>query len=495
LACTDDNLNQPNPQLADPLYGIWMLTLDEQTLLPIVLGEEGFMFTDVVALQPRTAPAFIPDGQGGVDLDQALVDEGVGVINIKSVYDFDGTDITGVGPATLANPALVTPDQRPARFIRIVKAVSIPSRDLVQLNGASFGRSAGQLMKEILGYAAVEPDGSVKVKVPADVAFMISVLDKNGRRITERHQNWLQLKPGQQLSCNGCHDNNSSLPHGRVDAKLATINNGATTTGLPFPNTEPALFADAGETMAETWSRINGTRGLSPNIDYVDDWTDANILPKTASFSYSYSDLTTAVPTTIGCLSQWNNRCRITINYPDIIQPIWDLSRITLDTDGVTVLTDNTCTRCHSPMDDMGVAQVPAAQLDLTGDPSVDNPDLLTSYRELFFSDNEQEVVNGALIDRLIPLLDGNGNPVFEVDQNGDLILDVDGNPIPVLVTVGVSPALRVFAANVNPRLFDLLEPGGSHFGWLSAAETKVISEWLDIGAHNYNNPFDVPQN
>ena len=32
-------------------------------------------------------------------------------------------------------------------------------------------------MREILGYAPVEPDGSVKVKIPANVAFAISVLD------------------------------------------------------------------------------------------------------------------------------------------------------------------------------------------------------------------------------------------------------------------------------------------------------------------------------
>ena len=31
-------------------------------------------------------------------------------------------------------------------------------------------------------------------------------------------------------------------------------------TAHRFPNTEPALFANAGETMAEVWTRINGVR-------------------------------------------------------------------------------------------------------------------------------------------------------------------------------------------------------------------------------------------
>jgi hypothetical protein len=35
------------------------------------------------------------------------------------------------------------------------------------------------------------------------------------------------------------------------------------------------------------------------------------------------------------------------------------------------------------------------------------------------------------------------------------------------------------------------------HSNMLSGAELKLISEWLDIGAQNFNNPFDpaVPQN
>jgi len=60
-------------------------------------------------------------------------------------------------------------------------------------------------MKEIVGYSMIEPDGSVMLKVPANTALQISVLDANGRRITTRHQNWLQLRPGQFLECNGCH--------------------------------------------------------------------------------------------------------------------------------------------------------------------------------------------------------------------------------------------------------------------------------------------------
>ena len=38
---------------------------------------------------------------------------------------------------------------------------------------------------------------------------------------------------------------------------------------------------------------------------------------------------------------------------------------------------------------------------------------------------------------------------------------------------------------------------GGSHAGYLSPAELRLLAEWLDIGAQYFNNPFDpaVPLN
>ena len=64
------------------------------------------------------------------------------------------------------------------------------------------------------------------------------------------------------------------------------------------------------------------------------------------------------------------------------------------------------------------LAQVPAAQLDLSDSSSDQNADHLTAYRELMYGDNEQEIVEGALIDRLVIVTDGNGNTVFETDED-----------------------------------------------------------------------------
>ena len=416
------------------------------------------------------------------------------LIKCAFVYDFDGTAIADI--AALADPLQTTAADRPARFVRIVKAVAMPDDDIVDLDGTAFGRSQAQLMREIIGYAPVEPDGSVKVKVPANVAFWIDVLDAQGRRMApwnERHNNWMQVRPGEEMQCTGCHTSDSELPHARRDAQAPSVNSGALVDGSPFPNTEPALFANSGETMAELISRINGLPDPNLDLQYTDLWTDPNVRAKDPSFAHNYADLSTTPPVDPGCVTNWNATCRIAIHYPMHIHPLWSVDRQVFDVDGITLLRDDTCTSCHNVVDDMGAAMVPLAQLDLSDGQSPDEADHLNSYRELLFNDNEQEVDNGALQDVLVQATDGNGNPLFQEDADGNLILDINGDPIPVLVTVNVAPVMRVGGAQASGDFFNLFAPGASHEGRLTGAELKLISEWIDIGGQYYNDPFSVP--
>src|SRR5690606_37990888 len=133
-------------------------------------------------------------------------------------------------------------------------------------------------MREILGYAPIEPDGSVQVKVPANVAFAISIVDAQGRRLGGpagvRHANWLQLQAGERMQCNGCHATAADAPqaHGRAGMTLS-INDGALQSGA-FANTRASLLANAGETMAQTRNRImcGGACSLSMELAYRDYW-------------------------------------------------------------------------------------------------------------------------------------------------------------------------------------------------------------------------------
>ena len=479
VPCTSERLSAANIQEASPLYGAWIYDMDRNTQLPVVIPQEGIIISEAVAALPRpTLPAIIYDKTAGLGLDSNNLNEGAGILHIRSVYDLDGVDTSANGISTLADPMQTTADQRPARFLRIVKAVSIPERNVLRLPGTAFGASRQRLMREIIGYAPIEPDGSVMVKVPANVPLAISVLDKDGRRISAEHQNWIQVRPGETRECNGCHSHGSGIPHATLQGP-PTINPGSTTTGLPFPNTDPNLWSDMGETMAQTHARIScqtDCAALIPQVDvvYDDAWTDTTLRAKDPSFAYRYADLDTPAPATTGCQTKWDVHCRIVINYEQHIHPLWAKTRQVLDSNGITVLADHTCTTCHNTADGAGAPQLPAAQLDLSDGPSSDEPTQFKAYRELLLTDNQQELVNGTLQDVLVPGTDADGQPI--------------------MVPVPVSPSMSVAGAHAS-RFFNVFDSGGSHAGWLTPAELRLLSEWVDIGAQYYNNPFDVPIN
>jgi len=488
VPCTSDLLNTANPVSAPPLYSAFIFDPDDNTLKPLFEPVEGVMITDLVAAQPRSLPAVILDKVPTLDFDPALQADGVGILDIRSVYDFDGRDAaTPDAPsiAVLANPAQRTADQRRARFLRIEKAVSLPDDDVLDIDNSAFG--ASNFMREILGYVPIEPDGSVRVQVPANVAFRIAVLDRNGRRLFPVHRNWLQLRPGETRKCNGCHTANTTpeKSHGR-DGLFASAWAGAPATGVPFPGTVATFSPDAGETMAQArarWSCSNETcrsSRLSVDVVYEDVWTDATAAGRApdATFSYGYGQLTTPQPTAPGCVTAWTSTCRIVINYPQHIHPLWSVPRVTLAADGVTVLTDNTCTRCHSTTDAGGASRVPAGQLDLGDADSDEVPTQKRAYRELLFPDNAQEVNMGSVTDILVTTIDpATGAPT--------------SNP------VGVNASLVAGNARGSTRFFDRFAPTGDHAGFLSPAELRLVSEWVDIGAQYFNNPFDpaVPLN
>jgi hypothetical protein len=481
VPCTAQALQSPNAQAAPPLYSLWMFDPAQNTFAPIIQPVEGVMVTDVAAAQPRTVPTFIPP----ITPDPELQGEGVGEIDVKSVYDFDGVD-TAPGGIVALSDGKTPASNRPARFIRLVKAVSIPDRTVINLAQEAFG--ASDYMREIMGYAPIEPDGSVKLKVPADVAFEISILDANGRRAAgfPEHSDWLQVRAGEVVTCNGCHTpptTTKPYSHGRAGLFAAAYAGAA--GGAPFPDSVSTYMPQAGQTMAEAraaatcvGSALSTAQcSLTPSIDvfYTDVWTDtAQGLTANPSISYQYSALPTPeaapIPTaTPGCEGTWASNCRIVINYPEHIQPIWDQPRKVTDSSG-NVTADHTCTQggCHSPTNAAGAPAQPAGNLDLSNTASNNDANELVSYVDLLFPHD----IPGPL--------DANGNPT----------------------TISVGPYLDAGNANGpdSSASLALFAPGGGdtiHAGILSPDELRLISEWLDIGAQNYNNPFDpnVPKN
>lgn len=517
VACTPDNLanvliidqdddNAPTPVAGDllvapPLYGIWIYDPRDDTQLPIVPGEEGFMFTEVVSGDGRPTPPVVLDGLNDYPLDATLFDKDEGVLNIRNVYDFDGAILPGVNIAAMADPLQTPAANRPARFLRIEKAVSQPEDDLRDIDDTAFGVTTAFGMKEIVGYAMIEPDGSVITKVPANAALMLSVVDENGMRITQRHQNWIAVASGQELKCTGCHDDNATVSHGRLDAfDSAYAGATAAQVGGPFPNTLATWpIAAVGETMAEVRARVscNPTCSTLPpfssiqpsmNVIYRDVWTaDPVVAANNVDIDYRYQDLTTRSPTSSACMTDWSWRCRAVTNYETIIHPLWNEPRLVVDAAGDPVLDangvqlSNNCLQCHTPMDPLNAnaPRVPAGQLELQDGLSIDEPDHFNAYRELLVTDNLQILdAGGMLVD---------ATQVVGQDENGNDILE----PIPYAspATAGSARASRDFFDRFN-------DPNDQiHFNILSKAELRLIAEWLDVGAQYYNNPFDAPAN
>lgn len=508
---------------APPLYGIWIYNMAEQTQLPVVLGEDGKVFTEALALeQLQTPPRYIAP-----EIDPDLAARNLGLLHIRSVYDMDGTfNAMGSGAASLSALMALSAEQRPARFVRLVKAVSVADDATLDdqddnIYGNLFNNNTG--IQEILGYAPVEADGSVMVTVPSDVAFSLEILDKDGKQISVNHNTWLQLRPGEKMACNGCHSAaNTTVIHSRRDLAAPALNSGAA-TAINFPNTQRyealgvPVTPDLGETMAEFAARstyctdpLNATTCYpmagpgqaqnlrKPSVDLIfrDEWAAPGVTPA-AAFAYRYNDLVPGVdaddipaPTPTACRDDvsWNANCRVVINYEYHLQPLWERERAPMT---VGVATATNCVACHSPSADVeGVTtiKVPDGQLDLTRLKLQANA-RMTSYNELTAGDNRQ-ILNeetGLLEDELIPTgacnVDIDGNPI--VDENG-VCTD------PVLVTVPVQASMSRTSARASGRFFNSFAAGGTHATFLNGAELKLLAEWLDSNGRYYTNPFEL---
>jgi len=553
VPCTDTWLATAGVKEADPIYGIWVYNITEQTQQPVVLAEEGMVYTEPVSLEPRIAATYLPP-----TTDPELAADSVGMIHIRSVYDMDGT-FNNYGAAaftSIEQIAQAAPDSRPARFVRLIKAVSIPDEDTADNFGdATYGNLFNQItgLREILGYAPVEPDGSVKIKVPADVAFTLEILDKDGKRIGALHRNWLQVRPGEVRECNGCHNAVSvNAGHGRADAELASINKGALgqfANSVRFDSLGTPLQPIAGETMAEFASRstyclipgdaatcapfsnkAKATNLRAPSVDLVfdDEWSDPVVREKAPGFAYRYKNLAPvaadiAAPTSEACMEPdgWSSQCRIVINYENHIQPLWERAR-----GPVNGVADATCTSCHTSTAENGTvnAKVPDGQLELLATKAANNQPML-SYTELTATTNKQILdANGTLTiqipvcelapadlypeipacviqldDQGLPTCEGLANCPFVQDViSNAVLLDATGNPTPRQFTVGVNPSMNRSSARASARFFNKFANFNAaadtvdHRGMLNTSELKLLSEWLDIGGRYYNNAFDT---
>ena len=475
---------------APSAYAVVMFDPAQDTWLVVAAPPPGFMYTDPVALQPRAEPNATPP----TTVDSALAAQGLALIEVRSIYDTDGLQRMGEPMLTAADRpagcttaiALTTPsdplDTRsrvadlarmkdpadpayhcaPARFVRAVRAVAPPA-------GSSGLRNAiGETefeQQQILGYAPIEPDGSFKLQVPADVPLALSVVDSEGRAL-QTHTNWIQVRPGERRTCDGCHS----------PRRGGALNAGA------IVNTQPrALLAAlinqhlSGETLASLRTRLDSTAlNLGADPVFTDIWADTAQpgITARASLSLRYTgnasaadDLATAAPV------------NGVINYPEHIQPLWTRAR---GPGGA-----HTCTHCHA---DLGGD---ASGLDLRA--TVSGSGRLTSYEELLLGNPLLDAVTGQPRTRM-------RNGVPELLRTAPLVETSSG----AANTAGQARKSRLseilwgqtLLAGAGARTDHPTPPIGGvadtpdHARLLNKAERRLLAEWMDLGGQYYNDPF-----
>ncbi len=460
-------------------YAIYMFDPLPQTWLIVAAPPPGFMYTDPVALQARAEP----NATAPTTIDAALAAQGLALIEVRSVYDTDGLERMGEGMlaavdlpsgclagiaktapadamdtrsrvadlARMKNPADAAYGCAPARFVRATRAVAPPA-SAMGLRSA-IGETEFE-QQQILGYAAIEPDGSFKLQVPADTPLAFAVVDATGRGI-QTHLNWIQVRPGERRTCDGCHS----------PRRGGALNSGAVVNAMPSGILSGMASAhQSGETMAATRTRLDPTLlKLTADMLYADAWADTAQPGVTAraAISVRYTgnaraadDLVTAAPV------------NGIINYPTHIAPLWTRDR-----------GSKTCTTCHAD----------TKKLDLRA--TVAGTGRLTSYEELLLGDPLIDPVTGLPITRL-----REGVPMIE--RGAALVETMSGNATGMarssrLTEILFGEQLKVSdeARTTHPN-----PPASApdHSLMLNAAEKRLVSEWMDLGGQYFNNPFDA---
>ncbi|MCK5336338.1 MAG: hypothetical protein KAQ67_09250, partial [Gammaproteobacteria bacterium] len=456
----------------DPSYGIYIMSLDTQNMTPIVTASNGVIAYDAISIQSRTAPTQIDDAFSGIGgtLDATLEAAQQGVIHVRSVYDTDINNLLAPSMviategeviaqipalaadarsmvadiASIKNRGIYTVEQRPARFVRVTKSVGVPAGGGQDLVG-----SAGAVMQQILGYSEVEADGSVLVKVPADTPVAISVLDANGRAITN-HNSWFQVRPGEVLECFGCHSPRRRAP---LNVNPIAGNHAIVQLGA----------AQSNETMAKTRARVSGNFDINNPLDLTTDISYTDIWITDIVTATNDPANVAGVPITLGIDIDINYAALTTlapvngvINFVDHIQPILSAK----------------CIACHD------ASQLP----DLRNIPDP-NDGVILSYKNL--------VKGVADLELAAPF-----NPVVNLKDGAYLTQ----RQLPFIRVGGPRDSSRNSyltekLLNTELRAVRVLSGGTNHSAFLNASEMRLMVEWMDLGANYYNNPFGADNN
>jgi Hydrazine synthase alpha subunit middle domain len=297
LPCDGTNELITGAVLAPPRYYVGVYTLGTTVLQPLTNPSPDYYYSDVTIAQDKSQPTNIPDASNVGSGHNAI-------LHLRSVL-----------PSNLVG----TP-----AYIRIYKHAYLDDT----VTNTKIGVNTSRKMRELIGYAPIQSDGSVRVRVPGDVPLSFELVDSTYQKLTSAvadHSAWFSVRSGEERTCNGCHETNQ--PHGRKDAESVANPNG---------------------TLAPTGTGTN----INPLIDY--GMMDASGL-------LNYPE----------CNAQatWDGKCRVIIGYNTNIHPLW---------------VAKGCVACHTPTLDANGGDITPGHLNLTvtGE-NAGEPTNYTAYRNI----------------------------------------------------------------------------------------------------------------
>ncbi len=180
---------KPNP---DALWGIYLVDAFDNTVL--VKEEEGFALMQPIPLVKRPIPPVI-EPKSQPERSEALV-------YMEDVYR--GPGLKGVPRGTVKSLRVFT------YHFGYQKLAGIDHR---------VGADGPWEVKRVLGTVPVEADGSALFHVPAKEPLSFQPLDAGGKAVALM-RSWMTAMPGENVSCVGCHDRQSTAPPG-MNRRLA----------------------------------------------------------------------------------------------------------------------------------------------------------------------------------------------------------------------------------------------------------------------------------
>ncbi len=176
-------------------YGLYTFTLNQsgagtvEEPATFTLNDMTFLYNDPATneydaqlLAPHGRPPVVPD----------VVDPSVdyGVFLAQDVFNRGTND----------------GQERPVHGVDAIDEIAVIAARPT-MRGMNNGTSANEFeMRALIGFAPVQPDGSFRIKVPADTPITFATLDDHDRGFVVK-RTWLYVRPGEEFDqCTGCHE-------------------------------------------------------------------------------------------------------------------------------------------------------------------------------------------------------------------------------------------------------------------------------------------------